>query len=126
VITEAKAARAEKARVARETRPSSPAPSTGRKEARKNDGPGLYITNQHLGNHRAAELGPYDNMNLAEEAAWTRYNEFLVMNFQYLLPVKIIESANRRKAEYDFGHVWWVDGRRKGPPVDPRQTGFNF
>jgi hypothetical protein len=132
VITEAKATRAKKAQAARAARPPRPAPRAfGSRVGERNDnGPGLYITNQYTGgipgSHRAADLGPFDDMDRAEESAWGRYKEFLDMSFQYLLPVKIIESASRELAEADVGHTWWIDGRRKGPPVDPRQAGFQF
>jgi hypothetical protein len=99
----------------------------------RGDGPGLYVTNGKLMGSmlsdvtrgRVAELGPYESMDDAEEAAWRRFDEFRSMSFDYLRPVKIIESPNRASAERDQGHVWWIDGRRKGPPVDPRQLGFH-
>ena len=43
-----------------------------------------------------------------------------------LLPVKIIESPNREAAARGQGHVWWVDGVFRGPPVDPRQEGWGW
>jgi hypothetical protein len=136
VVTEAKAAQAKKAKVARAARPKNPAKSDPRdvvnyKGEKKGDGPGYYITNRYVGTsfisgQRAAELGPFDNLDLAEDAAWARYNEFRSMSFDYLLPVKIIRATSRHKAENDEGHTWWIDGKRKGPPVDPRQAKFNF
>jgi hypothetical protein len=41
-------------------------------------------------------------------------------------PVVIIEARNAREAAQGKGHVWWVEGALKGPPVDPRQTGFRW
>lgn len=132
IITQERADAAKRARAARAAKPKPAQRAFGsRKDERKNDdGPGLYITNQYLGgipgHSRAAELGPFDNLDLAEDSAWARYNEFRGMSLDYLLPVKVIESRSRREAEADVGHTWWIDGRRKGPPVDPRQTGFGF
>jgi hypothetical protein len=42
------------------------------------------------------------------------------------VPVIIIEARNPREAAQGRGHVWWVEGSLKGPPVDPRQTGFGW
>jgi len=136
VITQERADAAKRAKAARAAKPrNAPRPAQRAFGSRigehpKDDGPGLYITNQYLGgipgHHRAAELGPFDNLDLAEDSAWARYGEFRQMSLDYLLPVKVIEAKNRREAEADKGHVWWIDGRRKGPPVDPRQTGFAF
>jgi hypothetical protein len=43
-------------------------------------------------------------------------------SFDYLLPVVVIESRSRYEAEANEGNVLWIDGRSKGPTVDPRQT----
>ena len=43
-----------------------------------------------------------------------------------LSPVRIIESPNRAAAAKGQGHVWWVDGVFRGPPVDPRQEGWGW
>jgi hypothetical protein len=134
IRTQERADAAKRAKEARTAKPKPPRPTErafgSRKGERRDDGPGLYITNQYLGGipgrNRAAELGPFSNLNLAEDSAWARYNEFRGMSLDYLLPVKVIEAKSRREAEADVGHTWWIDGRRKGPPVDPRQTGFGF
>jgi hypothetical protein len=39
-------------------------------------------------------------------------------------PFMLIEAQSRKDALAGRGHVWIVDGLEKGPPVDPRQTGF--
>jgi hypothetical protein len=41
-------------------------------------------------------------------------------------PVMIVEAKNAREAAAGRGHVWWVNGSYKGPPVDPRQKGFGW
>jgi hypothetical protein len=43
-----------------------------------------------------------------------------------LSPVEIIESPNRKAAARRQGHVWWSDGVFRGPPVDPRQSGWGW
>ena len=40
--------------------------------------------------------------------------------------VKIIEARNPVEAAAGNGHVWWQDGLFRGPPVDPRQSGFRW
>jgi hypothetical protein len=95
-------------------------------------GPGLYVTNGSTSPYglRVAELGPYQNMEDAEQAAWARYREFMGMRLDYLLPVQIVEVESRQAAAHfgtpgfsDVeGHVWWEDGKRRGPPVDPSQA----
>jgi hypothetical protein len=41
-------------------------------------------------------------------------------------PLKVVEASSSRAAARGEGHVWWLDGKFKGPPVDPKQTGFGF
>jgi hypothetical protein len=40
--------------------------------------------------------------------------------------VKIIEARNPVEAAAGNGHVWCQDGLFRGPPVDPRQSGFRW
>ena len=92
---------------------------------RIDDGPGFYVVNRTThGATLAAQLGPFDDFSRAEDAAQDRYNEFVSMSFTYLLPVAVIESRSRLAAEMEQGHVWWINGKHKGPPIDPRQTHF--
>jgi hypothetical protein len=39
-------------------------------------------------------------------------------------PFVLIEAESRKDALARRGYVWMIDGLSKGPPVDPRQTGF--
>jgi hypothetical protein len=93
------------------------------------DGPGFYIRNRYLSEMKpfVAELGPYDNLDTAIEHAIKRWLNFVDMKFDYLLPVQIVEGKNRSDAERQgiFGnekaHVFWEDGKMKGPPVSEKQ-----
>jgi len=108
-------------------------------EAERRDGPGFYVTNVYSGPGLRSRIAdhetPFATFERAEEFAWDRLNYFLGMKLNYLLPVVVIETESREDAEghvsitrenfahpYGKGHVWWIDGKRKGPPVDPRQT----
>ena len=126
----------------RAARPAQGRAAQGREELRRRgsssvpgeergEGPGLYVTNAYLGGglgvaHRAAAHGPFSDMELAELAAWNRLKFLRDMSFQYLQPVQIVESPSMDAAEQGVGHVWWVDGSRRGPPADPRQTQFQL
>jgi len=130
MITEAKAASRRKALVKGAEKRKS--------ESERRNGPGFYVTNAYAGfgaRTRVADHdAPFPTYEKAEEFAWDRYKHFLEMQFTYLLPVIIIEASKREDAEghafitredlahpYGRGHVWWIDGKFKGPPVDPRQ-----
>jgi hypothetical protein len=41
-------------------------------------------------------------------------------------PLVVIEAENADEAMRGVGHVWWERGVFRGPPVDPRQKGFNW
>ena len=58
------------------------------------------------------------------DEAWQTSSELGKQNDS--TPVVIIEARNPREAAQGIGHVWWVEGMLKGPPIDPRQTGFNW
>lgn len=142
VRTEARAVAEKKSREKRAARPAQGRAAQGREELRRRgsssvpgeergEGPGLYVTNAYLGGglgvaHRAAAHGPFSDMELAELAAWGRLKFIRDMSFQYLQPVQIVESPSMDAAEQGVGHVWWVDGKRRGPPADPRQTQFQI
>ena len=91
--------------------------------------PGFYIV-PHKYLDEAA--GPFDTFELAEEAAWEylRSRECRQLQEECATaevpcpPVTIVESKNSARALQGKGHVWWIDGKRKGAPIDPRQTGF--
>jgi hypothetical protein len=99
--------------------------------ARTNDGPGFYVTNNYTGGVTRSRVAdherPFETYEAAEEFAVRRLRHLTVeFDFQYLLPVVVIEAESRHAAEQNDGHVWWVDGKFRGPAVDPRQTGFGF
>ena len=91
--------------------------------------PGFYIV-PHKYLDEAA--GPFDTFEQAEDAAWdclrSREHRQLLEECASegvpCPPVRIVESQNSAQALQGKGYVWWIDGQRKGPPVDPRQTGF--
>jgi hypothetical protein len=89
------------------------------------DGPGFYVTNVNAMSamgKRVAELGPYATFEEAEGKAAERLRGFVQMKFLYLLPVQVVEAQGRREAEWGKGHVYWADGKGKGPPVHPGQA----
>ncbi len=112
-------AKVEKAKQRRETQRSRDEGPGGK------NGPGFYVTNVYTGSmlgKRVAELGPYASLDEAEEPAGRRLRHFLSMSFNYLLPVQIIEAGSRKNAEWGKGHVWWANGKHKGPPVPAEQA----
>jgi len=65
---------------------------------------------------------PFATYEEAEEFAAGKYHRFTVeYSFHYLLPVVVILAESRGDAEQNAGDVLWIDGKYKGPPVDPRQ-----
>lgn len=91
------------------------------------EGPGLYITYRSHSESFPNDVayGPFEDLDLAEEAAWVVLRENERTN-RYQPPIKIIETDSLDGAMEDRGHAWWVNGVRKGPPIDPRQAGFTF
>ena len=93
------------------------------------DEPGFYIVPHHYLDEAS---GPFDTFEQAEDAAWEclrsrehqRLQEECAAEGIACPPVRIIESKNSAQALQGKGHVWWIGGKQKGPPVDPRQTGF--
>lgn len=91
--------------------------------------PGFYITPYK---YLDDTDGPHNTFEKAEDAAWEylrsaehkRLQEECVLEGVKCPPVRIIESKNNSLALQGKGHVWWIDGVRKGPPVDPRQAGL--
>jgi hypothetical protein len=105
---------------------------TRREESSKvNDGPGFYVTNAYTGGALRSRIAdherPFATLEEALELAERRLRRFTVeFDFRYLLPVIVIESGSRREAISGIGHVWWIDGKYRGPLIDQRQTGFGF
>jgi hypothetical protein len=93
--------------------------------------PGFYIVPHHYLDEAS---GPFDTFEQAEDAAWEclRSREHRLLQEEckaegvHCPPTRIIESRNSVQALQGKGYVWWVDGKQKGPPVDPRQTGFSY
>jgi len=104
--------------------------ASSREEKRRTcDGPGFYVTNGYVGGIRsrvADHPKPFGTYDEAEEFAVRRLRHLLEFSFDYLLPVAVIESSSRDDADRSVGHVWWVDGKFRGPEVDPRQRSFGF
>lgn len=132
MITEAKAASRKRAAVKGAEKRKT--------ETERKNGPGFYVTNVYTGGGMRTRLAdheaPFKTYEEAEAFAWEKYRYFLDMKFTYLLPVVVIEAKSRDDAEdnlfwhhgrmevttpYGRGHVWWIDGKHIGPPVDPRQ-----
>ncbi len=119
----------EKAEKRSEKLASSRAKEKARREekARVSDGPGFYVTNVYTGGLMRTRIAdherPFATYEEAEEFAWKRYRRFTTeFSFQYLLPVVVIAAESRQAAEANEGEVLWIDGKYKGPAVDPRQT----
>jgi hypothetical protein len=82
--------------------------------------------------HRDIEDRPFDQWSNAEE--WLGPNTLTDVEALYWElwkklpakhpPFKLIEAQSRQDALAGRGYVWIVDGLEKGPPPDPRQTGF--
>jgi hypothetical protein len=91
--------------------------------------PGFYIVPHRYLDEAA---GPYDTFEQAEDAAWEylrsrddqKLQEECAAEWVPCPPTRIIESRNSTQALQGKGYVWWIDGLRKGPPVDPRQSSF--
>ena len=96
-------------------------------EKTKTQGPGLYVVNANAGGEslleksRLANHGPYKTLDEAIERAWATYQEYLHMRFEYLLPVQVVEGPSKDAVERGGGYVWWINGRRRGAPANPRQ-----
>lgn len=130
LISEAKAASRKKA--------AAKGAEKRKAESERRNGPGFYVTNVYAGPGLRSRIAdhemPFTTYESAEEFAWKRLKHFLELKFNYLLPVVIIETESREDAEghafirhedlahpYGKGHVWWINGKHIGPPVDPRQ-----
>jgi hypothetical protein len=106
----------------------TPGETTGPDDAvYASDGP--YIAFEKAGNVLSpderwqAELEDY-NIDDVEDAARSTLTSLRKNNDDAV--VTIIEAKNAREAAAGRGHVWWVNGSYKGPPVDPRQKGFGW
>lgn len=92
--------------------------------ASSKNGPGFYVTNVDLKSAfsiTADHAYPFADYESAETSAIERLRHFVSLKLDYLLPVKIIEASSRMDAILGKGHTWWINGKKKGPPVDPRQ-----
>lgn len=119
IRTEAKARSEQKAR----SRRAESAKVQAAYAAVKN-GPGYYVTNGTTvgAGRRAADLGPYNDLSIAINHAWQKLHELRDLKFNYLLPVKVIESQNRTNATLDIGTVLWHSSKVKDS--DESNPGF--
>jgi hypothetical protein len=86
------------------------------------NGPGFYVVNNIIGTFDAPEHErPFETYEEAEEFAWDRYRRFVKAGNYTYLPVFVIEASSRQDAWFKRGHIWWADGKQKGPPISPRQ-----
>jgi hypothetical protein len=117
----------EKATARREllTRQRTRASEKRESQRRESDGPGFYVTSGYTASSFRTRIAdhpkPFETYEQAEEFAARRLQRFKEFSFDYLLPVVVIESRSRYEAEANEGDVLWIDGRSKGPSVDPRQ-----
>jgi len=102
-------------------------------ERERRNGPGFYVTNNLVGSGYLASRPrvadhpePFQTFEEAEEWAVGRMRHLLSMRLDYLLPVEVVEADSRSRAEGGHGHAWWVNGKYRGPAVDPRQEAFPF
>lgn len=95
------------------------------------DGPGFYIV---PGKDPWKAVGPYDAEDVLSDrdTLSERIEDEASARFQanrkkgLTQPTVIIEAHDRLSALQGRGHVWWIDGLRKGLPVDPRQAALPF
>jgi len=86
------------------------------------NGPGFYVVNNIIGTFDAPEHErPFETYEEAEEFAWDRYRRFVKAGNYTYLPVFVIEASSRQDAWFKRGHIWWADGKQKGPPISSRQ-----
>ena len=126
--TEKEAERSKKSRAAGAERRKKKAE---KEEKGSGNEPGFYF---YIVPHEYLDetAGPFDTFEQAKDAAWeclrSREHKRLVEECAAegisCPPTRIIESQNYAQALQGKGYVWWIDGKQKGPPVDPRQTGF--
>jgi hypothetical protein len=105
-----------------------------RRESRKREdaekhGAGFYVRNAttSMMGKLAAEQGPYDTLEEAIEKAWEKLRYFKGLHFEYLLPVEVVHAKSRRAAEWrEEDHVYWVNGKSRGPKVSEAQLGLKL
>ena len=107
----------------KETRTRAAREEKQRTEHELKHGPGYYVTNSGLSGvgFRIANHGPYKTLEEAADKAWETLQGYLQQKLQYLLPVEVVQGKTRRSVEMGEGYTWWVNGKRKGEPADPRQ-----
>jgi hypothetical protein len=100
-------------------------------EHARTHGAGFYVTNGRTtsslmsGRARLADHPlPFATLEEAIDHAKGRYHHFMSLSLHYLLPVEVVEARSREQAERGEGHVWWTDGKRRGPAVAAEQLGL--
>jgi hypothetical protein len=97
-------------------------------EHARTHGPGFYVTSGRTtmslmsGRGRLADHPlPFATLEQAIDHAKDKYRGFMDMRLTYLLPVEVVEARSREQAERGEGHVWWTNGKRRGPAVAAEQ-----
>jgi hypothetical protein len=92
------------------------------------NGPGFYVRNRARSIHgiTADHERPFPTLEEAISFAKKRYEDFTSMRFDYLLPVTVVRASSRHEALFGDNHVYWIDGKFRGHPVDPRQLAMGF
>lgn len=112
---------------ARKTAATKRAAVASKREAAEN-GPGFYVRNKARSIHgiTADHERPFPSLDAAISFARKRYDDFMAMRFDYLLPVTVVQASSRHEALFGDPHVYWINGKFRGHPVDPRQTTMGF
>lgn len=112
---------------ARKTAATKRAVVASKRDAAEN-GPGFYVRNKARSIHgiTADHERPFGTLEEAITFAKKRYADFMSMRFDYLLPVTVVRAGSRHDALFGDPWVYWIDGKSRGQPVDPRQLAMGF
>lgn len=117
----------EKKASSRKSAAAKGAEARGRERART-EGAGFYVINSnpnasmYSGLYMADHETPFPTVERAIDRAKDKFAEVVGLKLSYLLPVAVIEADSRSEANHGRGHVWWINGKYRGAPEDPRQT----
>lgn len=111
----------------RKTAATKRAVEASKRDAAEN-GPGFYVRNKARSIHgiTADHERPFPSLDAAITFAKKRYEDFMSMKFDYLLPVTVVHASSRHEALFGDPWVYWINGKFRGHPVDPRQMSMGF
>jgi hypothetical protein len=85
--------------------------------------PGFFIT---TGGEQVDDGQPYDTLEAAIDDAAHVAQLASTNKISIKLPLRVVQASSLAAALSGRGHVWWENGVDRGPPVHPKQTGFQF